>query len=215
MAGKTPDLNKIPQDFLQSLINKSPQLFANIVSQELLKKIGNDTRDNSPNDGSISFSSDSKSISRDLAGKSITYDVNSLDKKADISMYGQHDNNQTATLWTAIVLGIVGFFTLVLIIVLCWRRQRNRRLKAEAQGDNRRLNLESASPNSIIIDPKSIVRSTTVNETEEGREIRENRLNADISRNLRVAPSVPQEETRNQREVYTQQWVFTGNGTQM
>jgi len=132
----------------------------------------------------------------------------SPEKKADVGMQQQVEDNQTATLWTAIVLGIVGFFTLVLIIGLCWRRQRNRRLKAAAQGDNRRLNLENSStPNSAIIDPESIVQSMTVNETVEEREIGENQLNADISRNLRVAPSISQEETRSQREACTQKRV--------
>jgi len=137
-----------------------------------------------------------------------------LDKKADISMYHQGENNQKAMLWTAIVLGIVGFATLLLIIVLCWRRQRNQKRKAEARGGvNGRANLEGAlAPNSIIIDPKSIVQSTTVNETDDEREIRENRLNAEISRNLRRCPP---EEVGGERTAYTQQWVFTGSRTQM
>jgi len=106
--------------------------------------------------------------------------VNSLDRKADISTY-QNAGQSRAGMWTAIGLSIVGALVIVLIAVLCWLRQRNRRLRAAAGGATSgrgRSGLESAfGPNSIRIDPKSPIHAATVvNETEQ--EERDNRWNA-------------------------------------
>jgi len=193
LDGKTPDLNKIPKEFLDKLISKTPQLFANIVSQVLKQNMGNES---DLADHGIKGSIEGKSISRQG-----TYDVNSLDRKADISMYDQGEGNYTATMWTCIVLGVVGLAAIILIIVLCWRRQRNRRLQAARNGD--------LAPNSIIIDPKSIPMS---------REARENRLNEERSRDLRVEPEIydgsDRDDVRSQRSAYTNQWVYDPNRQQ-
>lgn len=166
LAGETPDLNKIPQDFLNSLVNKSPRLFANIVSSALRKKISNE---------SITLIGDQNGSIPIDQGSATPYDVNSLDRKADISMYHQGDDDHQAALWTAIVLAIVGLLMAILIGVLCWRRQRNRRLMEDREG--------VLAPSSIRIDPKSAVHSTVIDETEEARDNRRNaRAEATIGR---------------------------------
>jgi len=145
-------------------------------------------------DQGIKGSIEGKSISRQA-----TYDVNSLDRKADISMYYQDEDNDKANMWTAVVLGIVGFFTLVLIIVLCWRRQRNRRLKATR---NRTL-----TENSNVIDPKLVPISV--------REARENRLNEERVKELTIESGIyagsDREDVKSQRAASTNQWVQDSN----
>lgn len=121
-AGRTPDFGKIPEDIIRVIMEKRPKLFGEIVSRELRTKTGpNGTR----------LSTDSSLSSVDLTKKRPSYDVNDLDKKADISVLGQELDSQQVTIWTAVALGAIGAVTIIAVAVLCWRR-RVRRMQRRA-----------------------------------------------------------------------------------
>lgn len=121
-AGRVPDLGLIPPNVVQTLINRRPDLFGQMVDKLLQNKI------------------DAVGLTNSILGKlppiqqapipvtGAPYDVNELDYKGDLGYFNQMKGNQNNMgLWTGLGLGVVGLITLATVLFLCFKRRRSRR----------------------------------------------------------------------------------------
>lgn len=121
-AGRVPDLGRIPPDLVQTLINKRPELFGQMVDKLLQEKI------------------DASGALNAILGKlppiqqapvpatGAPYDVNELDYKGDLGYFNQKNGNQNNMgLWTGLGLGVVALLTVATVLYLCFKRRRSRR----------------------------------------------------------------------------------------
>ncbi|KRZ77355.1 Leucine-rich repeat-containing protein egg-6 [Trichinella papuae] len=119
----------VPIDLVKKLMEKNPQLFGELVSQQLNQSstVDEDGKSNS-NGKKQRVPAAVNAQQQQLNNKNAPYDVERLDRKVDLSVFDENKTQplDTSTV-TAVALSLVGLLTVLTTVVLCLQRAKRRR----------------------------------------------------------------------------------------
>lgn len=166
VSGQTPAINDVPLEVVQSIVERNPTYFGELVGQQLNKTVKNGQQINK----------NAAIISADDP----PYDVSDLDRKGNLKMFDEHRRESVfdSGLITGIALGIVAMLTAVTALALCYQRMKKTRLAVRNSNPS-----FSAVPNSSPHEPNlpikdglsySSTRKTSVGQSDDPRCYRSN-----------------------------------------
>ncbi|KRZ13066.1 Leucine-rich repeat-containing protein egg-6 [Trichinella zimbabwensis] len=119
----------VPIDLVKKLMEKNPQLFGELVSQQLNQSSTVDEERKSDSNGKKQrVPAAVNAQQQQLNNKNAPYDVERLDRKVDLSVFDENKTQplDTSTV-TAVALSLVGLLTVLTTVVLCLQRAKRRR----------------------------------------------------------------------------------------